>query len=201
MLYTLSLFILEPPSWCARFEWREFSQMEICAIATHWKSIGESLGIKYTGYLKRTDWRDGIEFYEDIKQWSQEYEEKQMIPTEDNKKLADALIPLLLFWTPYFMRASATKLIAVLMGARLRNAMMCASLTWVSTNANYVKGILNPLSSITTSQISSSVYVASFFAIYVSLGLHLWLPGKSSMSQTLRPGDTSGAPGYHIHFT
>jgi hypothetical protein len=32
MLYTLSLFVLEPVRWVKRYEWREMTEMEICAL-------------------------------------------------------------------------------------------------------------------------------------------------------------------------
>ncbi len=43
LLYTLSVFITEPISWIAKYEWRELTDMEICAIGTFWKSIGDSM--------------------------------------------------------------------------------------------------------------------------------------------------------------
>jgi hypothetical protein len=32
MLYTLSVFALEPVRWVKRYEWREMTPMEICAL-------------------------------------------------------------------------------------------------------------------------------------------------------------------------
>jgi len=32
MLYTLSLFALEPIRWVNRYEWREMTPMEVCAM-------------------------------------------------------------------------------------------------------------------------------------------------------------------------
>ncbi|KAL8730332.1 MAG: hypothetical protein Q9181_004691 [Wetmoreana brouardii] len=37
MLFTLSLFALEPMRWVKRYEWRELSQVEVCAVGTLWK--------------------------------------------------------------------------------------------------------------------------------------------------------------------
>lgn len=58
--------------------------MEICAIGTFWKSIGDAMGIRYKGKLARDKWRDGLEFYADIKMWAQEYEKIFMVPAESN---------------------------------------------------------------------------------------------------------------------
>lgn len=48
MLYTLSLFALEPIRWTRRFEWRALTDMETCAIGTVWKDMGDAMEIPYT---------------------------------------------------------------------------------------------------------------------------------------------------------
>jgi hypothetical protein len=147
LLYTMSVFITEPityvsyrlptsivpqrqdadeifGSWMDKYEWRPFSDMECCAIATFWKSIGDAMDIKYEGYLARSEWTDGLEFYKDVKTWAEDYERKFMVPAVSNKKMADELLPILLFYVPQAMRSLAALVIGVLMGGRLREAMM-----------------------------------------------------------------------------
>ncbi|KAK9428982.1 hypothetical protein V1505DRAFT_375469 [Lipomyces doorenjongii] len=123
LLYTLSVFITEPILWAERYEWRSMTEMEICAISTFWKSIGDAMGIKYDGQLSNTEWTDGLQFYEDIKAWALDYEEKYMIPAKSNKQTADELVPLLLFYVPKSLKGAASNLVGVLMGNRLRKAM------------------------------------------------------------------------------
>jgi hypothetical protein len=66
--------------------------MEKCAIATFWKSIGDNMGISYHDLTQfKTGWKDGLEFYDDIKTWAVNYEIKHMVPALTNKKTADAL--------------------------------------------------------------------------------------------------------------
>ncbi|OBT64848.1 hypothetical protein VE03_06445 [Pseudogymnoascus sp. 23342-1-I1] len=124
LLYTLSVFVSEPISWVGRFEWRRLTDLEICALATFWKSIGDAMEIDYAGRLKRSTWKDGIEFYEDLAEWAQLYEAKYMVPVASNKKTADELVPLLLFYVPRPLVPFSTQVIGVLMGERLRWAMM-----------------------------------------------------------------------------
>lgn len=95
LLYTLSVFITEPVIWVERFEWRDMAPMEVCAIATFWKSLGDAMGISYND-LARSNWQDGLEFYEDIKEWAEAYEIRYMVPDKSNKITADQLVPLLL---------------------------------------------------------------------------------------------------------
>jgi len=124
LLYTLSVFITEPISWIKQYEWRSLTDMEIAAFGTFWKSIGDAMEITYKGYLLRDSWKDGIEFYEDIKAWAHQYEIEHMVPAQTNKKTADELVPLLLFYTPLFTRPFLTQVVGVMMGERLRDSMM-----------------------------------------------------------------------------
>lgn len=127
LLYTLSLFIKEPPRWIEEYEWRPLTDMEICAIATLWKSIGDAMGINYKGELAHSEWDDGLDFYHDICDWADKYEEKYMVPAQTNKQTADELVPLLLFYVPRKFKPAAANMVGVLMDNRLRRAMMYGS--------------------------------------------------------------------------
>jgi hypothetical protein len=99
LLYTLSVFITEPLAWIDRFEWRKTTDMEVCALSTFWKSIGDAMDIDYA-HLKHDSWETGIDFYNDIKDWAKHYEAKVMVPCQSNKTTADQLVPLLLHYVP-----------------------------------------------------------------------------------------------------
>lgn len=118
LLYTLSVFITEPLSWINRFEWRQLTDMEVCALGTFWKSIGDAMSIDYS-ILRHDSWKTGIEFYEDIKEWAQNYEAKTMKPCATNKATADELVPLLLHHVPRPIMAFAREAVGVLLGERL----------------------------------------------------------------------------------
>ncbi|KAG9245639.1 hypothetical protein BJ878DRAFT_479053 [Calycina marina] len=124
MLYTLSVFITEPISWIGKYEWRFLTDMEICAIGTFWKSIGDSMGIKYTDAFSHTNWINGLEFTKDITRWAEDYEKSYMVPAASNRATADPLMPLLLWYLPLRLYESATQAMIVLMGERLRKAML-----------------------------------------------------------------------------
>ncbi len=78
----------------------------------------------YDGYLSKSDWKDGLEFYHDIKSWAEAYETEFMVPANSNKITADELIPLLLYYVPLSFRPYVSPLVCVLMGDRLRRSMM-----------------------------------------------------------------------------
>ncbi|OAQ59526.1 myosin-cross-reactive antigen family protein [Pochonia chlamydosporia 170] len=128
LLYTLSVFVTEPINWINTYEWRQLTDMEICAQGAFWKSIGDAMNIKYSGHLKRHTWKDGIEFYEDIADWAMQYELEHMVPAATNKQTATELFALLLFYVPRFLVPFSHQIIGVLMGERLRRSMMLVPL-------------------------------------------------------------------------
>ncbi|ERF72890.1 hypothetical protein EPUS_08698 [Endocarpon pusillum Z07020] len=81
MLYTLSLFALEPSRWVGRLEWRQITELELCAIGVLWKSIGEAMEIPYDALpSSRCGWRNGLEWLRELSEWSSADEGGHMIP-------------------------------------------------------------------------------------------------------------------------
>ncbi|KAF1981069.1 hypothetical protein K402DRAFT_398886 [Aulographum hederae CBS 113979] len=125
LLYTLSLFALEPMRWMARYEWRELGELEKAAVGTFWCQVGRDMEVGY-GELEGAEggWRDGLEWLEDVEAWSRRYEERCMVPHGNNKVAADRTTELLLWGMPEGMRERGVKVVSVLMEERLRKAMM-----------------------------------------------------------------------------
>ncbi|ODH48341.1 hypothetical protein GX48_05543 [Paracoccidioides brasiliensis] len=125
MLYTLSLFALEPARWIGKYEWRQISDMEKCAIGTFWRSIGDAMLISFDNLpSSKIGFKDGIHFFEELEAWSEEYEKQAMVPSSWNKKNADQTVALLLWDYPNFMRPLARNMVLYMMDDRLRTAMM-----------------------------------------------------------------------------
>lgn len=125
MLYTLSLFALEPARWVKKNEWRELSEVEKCALGTFWKSIGDAMEISFEKLpSSKQGFRDGLQWLEEINTWSQQYEEVHMVPHECNKATADQTVKILLWDMPRFITPVALNMVYWLMGDRLRAAMM-----------------------------------------------------------------------------
>jgi len=74
--------------------------------------------------LAHDTWNDGLEFYEDIRDWAQRYEQSDMVPAAPNKKICDELVPLLLHWIPGFVQPFAREVVGTMMGPHLREAMV-----------------------------------------------------------------------------
>ncbi|KAI9777409.1 MAG: hypothetical protein M1816_004732 [Peltula sp. TS41687] len=125
MLYTLSLFALEPARWINRYEWRTLTDMELCAIGTYWKSLGDTMDIPY-GVLAsgKIGWKDGLHWLEELRTWSVQYEEANMKAAVSNQKVATATVDLLLQNVRPCLREISKRFVAALLEQRLRTAMM-----------------------------------------------------------------------------
>jgi hypothetical protein len=124
MLFTLSLFALEGIRWIERYDWRALSDVERCAIATFWKSLGEDMGVSYEGMRAcEKGWKDGLEWLEELDEWSRGYEEKFMVFSEDNVRLGEATVELLLWQVPRRFKGVARNFVSCLLSPRLRKAM------------------------------------------------------------------------------
>ena len=69
-------------------------------------------------------WQDGLHWLQEIKVWSQNYEEQNMVPTVTNIQLADAHIEILCMNVPQRYIGICKSLMSVLLGKRLGKAMM-----------------------------------------------------------------------------
>jgi hypothetical protein len=112
MLYTLSLFILEPIRWTKKYDWRSFTFIEEEARFLLWKEVGERMGIENIPSTCK-----------EIQEWSIEYEIKYMIYSKDNQICGEATLTLMLSLYPNWMRSFIRKALISLIDERLRLAM------------------------------------------------------------------------------
>lgn len=125
MLYTLSLFACEPARWIAKYEWRELSTIELCAIGLVWKAVGQAMGIDYAVLPgSKTGWVDGVQWLDEVRAWSEQYEAVAMLPSETNHRVTEETLNLLLWMVPPSWKPYGHQVVATLMDERLRRAMM-----------------------------------------------------------------------------
>lgn len=128
LLYTLALFACEPTRWIDQYEWRNLEDFEKCAIGTFWKAIGDAMEISYTklksGGEGGQGWIDGLQWLDELKAWSAEYEKRFMVPDKNNQKTAEQTVAILLYSMPGFLKPHGRRIVGALMDDRLRTAMM-----------------------------------------------------------------------------
>lgn len=83
------------------------------------------MGISYSA-LRRgpNNFKHGLEFFEDVEEWSDDYERRCMTPSRYNHQLAEETTRILLINVPGPFKASAKPFVTALMDDRLRCAMM-----------------------------------------------------------------------------
>ncbi|VUC30473.1 unnamed protein product [Clonostachys rosea] len=124
LLYTLSVFVIEPARFAKRYDWRPFNDMEYCALGVFWKSIGDAMGINYKGSLPGAEegWKDGIQFADEITAWAKAYEVAKMKPNSLSPKPAHALLPIITYWIPWFAKPFVTDCALSLINTRILEA-------------------------------------------------------------------------------
>jgi hypothetical protein len=124
MLYTLSLFALEPVRWVHKYEWRDMTDLERCASGTFWKAMGDAMLITFEELpSSKTGWRDGLHWLEEVEKWSLKYEEANMIPAATNNELAEAHLDVLFLNVPTWLNQVGKKVVSILVEERLQKAM------------------------------------------------------------------------------
>ncbi|CAF4738514.1 unnamed protein product [Rotaria sp. Silwood1] len=112
MLYTLSVFILEPIRWAKKFEWRSLVSIEEEARFIVWKTIGERMNIENIPLT-----------YREIEKWSEDYEIKHMIYAKNNQICGEATLKLMLSLYPSWMQNFVRQMLISLIDERLRLSM------------------------------------------------------------------------------
>lgn len=130
MLYTLSLFALEPVRWINRYEWRTLTDLELCASGTFWKAMGDAMHISFEVLPSgRTGWKDGRHWLAEVNDWSIKYESDNMVPSHLSNRLAKAQMSVLFMNLPATLNGIAMKAVSFIQGDRLRKAMMFPELS------------------------------------------------------------------------
>ncbi|KDR73850.1 hypothetical protein GALMADRAFT_227616 [Galerina marginata CBS 339.88] len=114
LLYNLALFMIEPITWTARFDWRPHSPLEIQAIFALWTEVGRRMGIQNI-------WTS----YDDMVEWTTQYEIDNMVPSEASQSLAKITLEHLFSRVPNvsFLRAAIYQVAITLLDKRARTAM------------------------------------------------------------------------------
>lgn len=122
LLYVLWASMSEPVRFFRQYEWRALTDMEVAALGTLWKYIGDTMQIDYKAELGQDQWQDGIDFLEHVTEWAYRYEDVAMKRLPEVQKLGEVLIDLLLTSYPAAVRPMTYQGILVLMGDRMRHA-------------------------------------------------------------------------------
>ncbi len=125
MLYTLSLFLNQPVEWINKYEWRQLSDLEVCAMGVFHKAMGDGMKISFEKLPSySTGWKDGLQFFRELNSWAKQYEKDRMVPHQKNYDTAVQTRQLLLSQYPPFMAGVLSKVVSAPLDQRLRQAIM-----------------------------------------------------------------------------
>ncbi|KAL3439765.1 hypothetical protein BJX65DRAFT_317597 [Aspergillus insuetus] len=85
LLHTLGDGLAEILNVVEREGWRQFTDVEKCALGIFHKNLGEDMGIPFDALPSSADgWKDGLHFAIELVQWTMKYEEEVARPTATN---------------------------------------------------------------------------------------------------------------------
>lgn len=122
LVYVLFASVVEPIRFMNKYEWRQVTDMEVAAMGTMWKYIGDMMEIDFQAVLDKNQWKDGIEFLDDLTAWAETYEDEFMRPLDEVHHLGEVLMNMMLKSYPSFVRPLTYEVVLVLLGDRLRRA-------------------------------------------------------------------------------
>ena len=112
-LYVLSTFVFEPVRWIDRFGWRRLTDNERQAMFLFWREVGRRMGI-----------RDLPADCESFERFSLDYERREFIPVESNRRIAEATLGMFCRWFPAPLRPLVRRGMLATMDAPLLRAML-----------------------------------------------------------------------------
>lgn len=127
LLHTLALLAWLLVRFVEKWEWRALEEAEIYAVGVYWKSIGDAMGICYDSmeaFATPEPAKDGKEFMEKLRAWSEQYELDHMRADPLNAKAVQDTEVVLLYGMTGLYRALGRRVLSAVMDDRLRNALM-----------------------------------------------------------------------------
>lgn len=123
LAYTIGVIITEPVRWIEAFEWRSIAEYEKCAFGVFWKEVADGMNIDYASLLPQKTFGDGLEFYDAMAKWTNEYEAKHMKFASSNKAAGDSSIAMILHNVPGFAKEFVKRCMCTAMPAHLRESV------------------------------------------------------------------------------
>ncbi|KAM4057100.1 C6 finger domain-containing protein [Hirsutella rhossiliensis] len=123
LLYVLYLSMAEPVRFVNLYEWRCLTDMEVASHAALWKTVGSMMGINFSKELGKSEWKDGLEFMDDMTRWGVRYEDLHMHPLPEIQRLGAILVDMLLSAYPAMMRPLVYQMLHVILGDTMRHVL------------------------------------------------------------------------------
>jgi hypothetical protein len=109
LLHTLGDGLVEIVRVVNSGEWRQLTEVEMCALGIFHRNLGDDLEIPFEVLpSSKIGWRDGVHFATDLREWTLQYEKSvaKLTPTNDQyvRVYVDAATSRLPKWVTLFLR-------------------------------------------------------------------------------------------------
>jgi hypothetical protein len=116
MVYTLCLLTCEALQWIDKYDWRRTTRLEKHASWVFWNEVGRRMGLV-----------DVPESFEACARFIEEFEARNMAPTEDNAAIAKGVFVLYASTVPAFLGPIVRAVLVAFMDTRLSGAFMLST--------------------------------------------------------------------------
>lgn len=116
MVYTLCLLICEALHWIDKYDWRQTTALEKHASWVFWYEVGKRMGLT-----------DVPQSFEDCSAYIEDFETRNMAPTEDNALIAKGVFSLYASIFPAFLAPVVRIVLVAFMDSRLSGAFKLSS--------------------------------------------------------------------------
>jgi hypothetical protein len=126
MVYTLCLLTCEALQWIDRFDWRATTELEKHASWVFWNEVGKRMGLS------------GVPgSFEECAEFIEEFEMRNMAPSEDNKVIAEGVFGLYASTMPGWLAPVVQAVLVAFMDSRL-----CAAFKLPARSTSMVRSVL-----------------------------------------------------------
>ncbi|PWY75243.1 hypothetical protein BO94DRAFT_474198 [Aspergillus sclerotioniger CBS 115572] len=124
LLHTLGDGLAEILNVIEKSEWRNLTDVEICALGIFHKNLGEDMNIPFD-VLPSYDggWRDGMHFAKDLRDWTIRYEEDVARPVPTNDQYVNVYVDGAMGRFPGWMRVGVRRVLGAEVGERMRGSL------------------------------------------------------------------------------
>lgn len=124
MLHTLGSAMMDIIRSVDNHEWRQLTDVEICAIGVFHKALGDAMEIPFS-FLpsNQVGWRDGVHFAEEICEWTWAYEKEVAKPTGSTRTIGRRLVSLATCNVPVPLRGLVERVISTKVEDHIRISM------------------------------------------------------------------------------
>ncbi|CAG8058078.1 unnamed protein product [Penicillium olsonii] len=128
LLHTLGDGLFEIVNIVGREEWRDLTDVELCALGIFHKNLGEDMGIPFHNLPSSEEgWENGLDFATELQNWTLRYEKEVAKPTATNDQYVRVYVDSALSSLPNFVRSAVRQMLGASLDDVMRTSLQLES--------------------------------------------------------------------------